>query len=133
MLMTGGQEASNMLFGEQPAQIGRAQPSICRQTSTTTRNPADFDWETGEVRDGVIDVEAKEEPAEPKTFGPAPETDLEIPRGPHKGKMLSELVRTDRKYVEDIILKSSNPSWGMCAEAWIKHVYGEGGDDGVAW
>ena len=68
---------------------------------------------------------------QPATFGEKPETDLEIPRGPHKGKMLSELVRTERKYVEETILKSSNPSWGMCAEAWLKHVYGEGGGDDI--
>ncbi len=132
MLMTGGQEASNMLFGEGPVQIGAgAAVDMSPDFDDDPQIPADFDRETGEVRDGVIDVEAKEEPAEPKTFGPAPETDLEIPRGPHKGKMLSELVRTERKYVEETILKSSNPSWGMCAEAWLKHVYGEGGGDDI--
>jgi len=132
MLMTGGQEASNMLFGEGPVQIGAgAAVDMSPDFDDDPQIPADFDRETGEVRDGVIDIEAKEEPAEPKTFGPAPETDLEIPRGPHKGKMLSELVRTERKYVEETILKSSNPSWGMCAEAWLKHVYGEGGGDDI--
>jgi len=132
MLMTGGQEASNMLYGE-PRQLEAGSEDVGGFEVMDDDAPAGVDTETGEIiEEGEVVEEAEAEVAdEPQTFGPKPETDLEIPRGPHKGKMLSELVRTERKYVEETILKSSNPSWGMCAEAWLKHVYGEGGGDDI--
>lgn len=131
MLMTGGQEASNMLYGE-PRQLGAGDQAVESFESFEGDDYAaavEVDTETGEILEG--EVVEENEADEPKTFGEKPDTDLEIPRGPHKGKMLSELVRTERKYVEETILKSSNPSWGMCAEAWLKFTYGdaEAGDD----
>jgi len=128
MLMTGGQEAANTLYGE-PRQLEAGSEDVeSFEVMEGDDAPTGVDTETGEIIEEAEVVEEAE--AEPETFGPKPETDLEIPRGPHKGKMLSELVRTERKYVEETILKSSNPSWGMCAEAWLKFTYG-GGDDGV--
>lgn len=134
MLMTGGQEASNMLYGE-ARQLGAGSEDMgsFEVMEGDDDAPAGVDPETGEIiEEGEVVEEAETEADEPKTFGEKPETDLEIPRGPHKGKMLSELVRTERKYVEETILKSSNPSWGMCAEAWLRYTYGDAeGGDGV--
>ena len=135
MLMTAGQEAADTLYGE-PRQLeagDRAVEAVGFDEGGDDYTAAvEVDTETGEIIEGEVVEEAEAEADEPKTFGPKPETDLEIPRGPHKGKMLSELVRTDRKYVEETILKSSNPSWGVCAEAWLKFTYGDAeGDDGV--
>lgn len=131
MLMTGGQEAANTLYGE-PRQLEAGSEDVeSFEVMEGDDAPTGVDTETGEIIEGEVVEEAETEADAPATFGEKPETDLEIPRGPHKGKMLSELVRTERKYVEETILKSSNPSWGMCAEAWLKHVYGEGGGDDI--
>jgi len=129
--MTGGQEAANTLYGG-PRQLSAGSEDVGSLDVMDDVAHAAVATETGEIIEEGEVVEEAEADDGPETFGPKPETDLEIPRGPHKGKMLSELVRTERKYVEETILKSSNPSWGLCAEAWLKFVYGDAeAGDGV--
>ncbi len=104
-LMGQGQQAQQALFGPtpQPGQLTIEVPADEAET---------VDMETGEI----VEVE-------PETNGPRPATDLQIPRGPMTGMLLSEVCRTHPEYAREKLL--STTKLGPDVEAWLRYWHGE--------
>ena len=118
-LMSGGEQATNLLYG--PAAIPEHDviEGTYSEDSTGEHDvPEGVDPETGEVT----------EPERPR-----PAEDPVLPRGPHADKPLSEVARTDPDYVVTRLVGSDDPAWGLAAEAWLAYWAAEGDEkhDGV--
>jgi len=119
MLMTGGAQAETALFGPAPDRVAiPAGDEPIEGHVAEEEELQSFDEATGEIN----------EPARPK-----PANDPVLPDGPHKGKPLSEVARSDPDYTRETLLKSTSPKWGLGATEWLKYWAAEGGDDGVAF
>ncbi|MCL5942103.1 MAG: hypothetical protein M1325_01000, partial [Actinobacteria bacterium] len=120
MLVSGGEQATDLLYGPPAALAAPADDAIDGTCKEHDEPPAGVDPETGELLD---------EEGEPEGHGPRPETDLEIPRGNYQGRMVSEIARTDPGYCRDLAeATKGNPKWGPVIDEWLRYWHGEGGE-----
>ena len=121
MLLTGGERATDMLYG--PAALPSAEAAAIDVDATEHDDPpANVDTETGELF-----------PDEPETFGERPAEDPVLPSGEHKGKPISLVAQSDPDYVRDTLLSSGKAKWELAAEAWLTFFGRMGGDDDVGF
>ncbi|MBN1319380.1 MAG: hypothetical protein JXA87_00930 [Thermoleophilia bacterium] len=104
-LMGQGQEARQTLFGPTPEAERPAIEAAEERVETV-------DAETGEI----VDVE-------PETNGPRPSADVQIPRGPFAGMLLSEICREHQEYAKTKLLPTKQ--LGPDTDAWLRYWHGE--------
>ncbi len=109
MMMDQGQQAAELLYGDTIA-VDPAEVELIDEPQGAA--PACDS-------DGVV-VE---------THGEKPAEDIEIPRGPFKGQLLSDLARDQKEYVRKTFLKSTNATLGPLSDEWLRYWHG---DEGVA-
>lgn len=122
MLMTGGEVATGMLYGSQSAAPSAAlsdDDGVIDLVDIREDPPAGVNTETGEISEPAAAGEV--------THGEMPTEDVKIPRGPHAGKMLSELAKEDPGYTKKTF--ASNEQWGPVEEQWRRYWHGE--EDGL--
>jgi hypothetical protein len=104
-LMGQGQQAQQALFGAVVQAEQRAIEAADAASETV-------DTETGEI----IDVG-------PETNGPRPTSDIQIPRGPMAGMLLSEVCQQHPDYARQKLLHT--PQLGPDTESWLRYFHGE--------
>lgn len=104
-LMGQGAQAQQALFGSIVAAGQRALEAPSAEGETV-------DTETGEI----VDVE-------PETNGPRPTSDVQIPRGPMAGMMLSEVCKDHKDWAKQHLWKTER--LGLMTEEWLRYWHGE--------
>jgi hypothetical protein len=113
MMMSQGQQAVDMLYGSGGHELD--QPI---DVDIHDDPPAGVNPETGEVTETPTATSAP-----PKTHGERPADDRQIPRGPRKGWMLSEVCEKDPGYARSKLLGAAPPLGPLTAE-WLVYFHG---------